>query len=60
MAGEVVTVDGEDEVIFEETDTPGGFHSIAFSQPPPTTRPLFTLAPHMAQPVAVSEAAPQD
>ena len=62
MAGEVFTVDGEDEVVFEERETERGFHSIAFSQRPPRNTSMFTLAPHMAQPVeaAVSDAALQD
>lgn len=62
MAGEVFCVDGEVDVVFEETETPSGYHSIAFSQPHPRTRSLFTLAPQMAQPVepAMSDAALQD
>ena len=64
MAGEVFTVDGEDEIVFEERETESGFHSITFNQPRPQASSLFTLAPAMAQPVepgpAVSDAALQD
>ena len=57
MAGEIFTVDGEDEIVFEERETETGFHSIAFRQPPPRDTSMFTIAPHMAQPVepAVSD-----